>query len=36
MFRWLKENWDVVVFVGGLELIGGFILGMIMIWCFGW
>ena len=36
MFKKIKENWEVIVFVVGIELVLGFALGMLMIACFGW
>lgn len=36
MWQKIKENWEAIVLLIGLELIGGFILGMLMIACFGW
>lgn len=36
MFKKIRENWEAIVVVVGAELIIGFALGMLMIWCFGW
>ena len=36
MLKKIKENWEAIVLVVGVELVLGFILGMLMILCFGW
>jgi hypothetical protein len=36
MLQKIKENWEAIVLVIGIELVLGFALGMAMIACFGW
>ena len=36
MLKKIKENWEAIVLVIGIELIFGFALGMLAIWSFGW
>jgi hypothetical protein len=36
MLKKIKENWEAIVLVVGIELVLGFALGMLMILCFGW
>ena len=36
MWNKIKEYWGAALIVLMFEVIAGFILGMLMIWCFGW
>lgn len=36
MWNKIKEYWGAALIVLMFEAVVGFILGMLMIWCFGW
>ena len=35
MLKKIKENWEAIALVVGAEIIVGFALGMLIIWCIG-